>query len=63
MKSDYFIDYVSFKIVIIERTELATRESSLVELKTIFSKTLNDDIKPSDNATEVSIDDLMNIFK
>ena len=63
MKSDYFIDYVSFKIVRIERTELATRESSLVELKTIFSKILNDDIKPSENATEVSIDDLMNIFK
>ncbi len=63
MKNDYFIDYISFKIVKIERTELATRESSLVELKTIFSKTLNEDIKPSDNATEVSIDDLMNIFK
>ena len=63
MKSDYFIDYVSFKIARIVRTELATRESSLVELKTIFSKTLNDDIKPSENATEVSIDDLMNIFK
>ena len=63
MKNDYFIDYVSFKIVKIERTELATRESSLVELKTIFSKTLNEDIKPSENATEVSIDDLMNIFK
>lgn len=61
-KSDYFLDYISFKVVKVERTELATRETALIEFKNIFNKTLNEDIKPSDNATLVTLDNLINIF-
>ena len=63
LNNDYFLNNLSFKLVKVERTELAERESALIEFKNIFSKELNIDITMSDSATLVNFEDLINIFK
>ena len=63
LNNDYFLNNLSLKLVKVERTELAERESALIEFKNIFSKELNIDITMSDSATLVNFEDLINIFK